>query len=190
MSEHTASEHGHPIEEALYGVSGEFETAEALAAAFGVLQARGLGRLEAYSPVPVPGTHEAPQRLGSLTTIAGIGAIGGGLGLFAMIVYATGYDYVFNIGGRPVFSWPYYIVPSFSFAMLAGTVLVVLAMMFLNRLPRLSHPAFTIPGFARASQDRFFLCIEARESGFDAEAVERSLAELALPPLAVHRVPR
>jgi hypothetical protein len=184
------AEHAHEAAPGLYGVSGEFETAEALASAFAALRARGIGRLEAYSPVPVVGACEPPRRLASIAPVAALGAIAGGLGFFALIIYATGYDYVFNIGGRPVFSWPYYIIPSFSFAMLAGTVLVTAAMLFLNRLPRLSHPAFTIPGFARASQDRFFLCVEARDGEFDAEAVERSLAELAFPPLAVHRVPK
>jgi hypothetical protein len=51
-------------------------------------------------------------------------------------------------------------------------------MLFLNGLPRLHHPVFNVPGFERASQDRFFLCIEAIDPRFDREATAHFLAGL------------
>ena len=47
---------------------------------------------------------------------------------------------------------------------LAGLV----GMLALNRLPRLSHPVFAAPGFGRASEDRFFLCLFTGDPGLDA----------------------
>ncbi len=88
------------------------------------------------------------------------GAIVGGAAFYGMCIYATAYDYVFLIGGRPRFSWPSFVVPSVSFAMLCGCLAVHAALLVLNRLPRLNHPAFNIPTFERATQDCYFLAAE------------------------------
>ena len=43
----------------LWGVSAEFATAESMVAAIHALRDRGLGRIDAFSPVPVPAMHDA-----------------------------------------------------------------------------------------------------------------------------------
>ena len=175
----------------LWGVSAEFATPEAMVAAIAALRGRGLGRLEAYSPVPVEGAAEA-LRLAEepIHPFALVGAALGGAAMMGMCLYATAYDYVFNIGGRPRFSWPAFVVPSVSFAMLVGTLAVLLALLVLNRQPRLNHPAFNIPNFPRSTQDRFFLVVEARHDRFDPDLVEQALAALRARPVLVSRVPR
>ena len=47
-------------------------------------------------------------------------------------------------------------------------------MVLINKLPRLYHPIFKHSGIHRASDDRFFLSIEAQDPKFDAQATERS----------------
>jgi ActD protein len=175
----------------LWGVSAEFATADSMVAALESLRGSNLGRLDAFSPFPVPATFSA-LRLPHwhIKRFGFAGLVLGGLGMMCMCLYATVYSYPFLIGGRPLVSWPYFVVPSVSFAMLFGTLATVAGFLLLNRLPRLNHPAFNIPDFIRVTEDRFFIVIEARDDEFDADAVERRLAALAEPPRRVSRVSR
>ncbi len=190
MAEHGPTDHGTEAAP-LWGVSAEFETADAMVAALLALRGERLGRLDAFSPVPIPAVAAALRLPGSpIHPFAVAGAACGFLAMFGMCAYATIVSYRFDIGGRPLFSWPAFIVPSVSFAMLTGTLVVVLALLGLNRLPRLNHPAFNIPAFLRVSHDRFFIAVEARDDSFDPDRVEHLLAGLAVPPHRIARVPR
>ena len=186
-----ASETGQEREAPLFGVSAEFTTPRALLEAVLALRDRRFGRLDCFSPVPVAGLARAMRlRPASMHWYAAGGFVVGFVAMMGMCLYATGYDYVFDIGGRPRFSWPAFVVPSVSFAALLGALAVGLAMLMLNRLPRLNHPAFNIPDFGRVTQDRFFLAVEARDDRFSPEAVEAALARLRDRPVAVRRVRR
>ena len=188
MSEHhERHEGGAP----LWGISAEFDTEAATLAALRVLRDRELGRLDAFSPVPMAGAAEAlGLRDAPMFPFALTGAVVGAVLMFGMCSYATIVSYRFNIGGRPLFSWPAFIVPTVSFAALSGAVAVVGAAMILSRLPRLNHPSFNIPNFTRATNDRFFVAVEARGDDFDPDQVEAALAGLAMQPRRVARVPR
>ncbi|MCJ2063429.1 DUF3341 domain-containing protein [Methylobacterium sp. J-088] len=180
----------------LWGVAASFASQGDLAAALQAVS--GIGpdhvHLDGHGPVPMPRTlRPLGLEARSILPYALAGALLGGAGFYGMCVYATAYDYVFLIGGRPRLSWPSFVVPSISFAMMAGCVAIHLALLVLNRLPRLNHPAFNIPGFLRASDDRFFLTAEARDDRFDAARIERRLAGLpaeAGRPLEIRRIPR
>ncbi|MGU3537184.1 quinol:electron acceptor oxidoreductase subunit ActD [Methylobacterium sp. A54F] len=180
----------------LWGVSAEFGSARELGQAMEALS-RAAGthaHLDAHGPVPLRRALDAMGlRNRSIRPYAVAGALAGCAGFFALCLYATAYDYVFLIGGRPRLSWPSFVVPSFSFGMMTGVLAIHLALLVLNRLPRLNHPAFNIPGFLRASDDRFFLSAEAQGDRFDAALLERTLADLPAGegrPLAIRRIAR
>ena len=178
-------------EATLYGVAAEFADPESLLAAAIALRQRAFGVVDTFSPLPIPGMAAAlGMREPPLGAVAMAGVLIGGLGCFGMITYATVWSYPINIGGRPLFSWPYYIIPSFAAAMLVAAVLVFVAMLFLDRLPRVNHPVFNIDGFEGATQGRLFIAVEARSEEFDPIVVEQCLADLPRRPLRIQRVPR
>lgn len=185
------SEKGHPETAPLFGVAAEFTSASALLDAVRTVAPRRFGRLDTHSPIPLREIGEILDTgRATLPTVAVVGGLVGFIGTMGMCIYATAYSYVFDIGGRPLISWQSFMVPSLSAATLVGALAVYLAMLFTNRLPRLNHPAFNIPNFSRASQDRFFLTIEPRGKDLDVEAITRTLQALPHPPVALSEVPR
>ena len=63
---------------------------------------------------------------------------------------------------------------------------LIFGIVALNGLPHPYHPVFNVPEFARASRDRFFLCIEAEDPRFDPEDTRRFLENLH--PVGVYDV--
>jgi hypothetical protein len=163
----------------IHGLMAEFETPEAVLDATVRAWRAGYRDMDAYTPYTVEGLSKAlglrHSRVPSVVLIAGI--IGGGVG-FLMQFWTMSVDYPFNVGGRPTNSWPVWIPITFEVLVLVASLAAFFGMLFLNGLPRPNHPVFNEPRFARASQDRFFLCIEATDPRFDRGAIERFLAEL------------
>ena len=186
-----ASEKGKAEQAPFHAIAAEFRSPESVLAGARRLHDLDCGRVDVFSPQPVAGLDEAlGLRASPIATLGAFGVMAGFAASMGLCLYATAYDYPFDIGGRPVNSWPAFVVPSASFAILVGAALVYLTMLFLNRLPRLNHPAFNVPGFERVTQDAYFLSIEAGTKPFDADAVERALDALPDRPMNVHRIAR
>jgi hypothetical protein len=158
----------------------EFRTPDEILAAAQRLKEAGYDKVDAYTPFPVEGL-DAVLGIGDtpLGWIGLIGGIVGGGGFFLMESYATVFSYRENLGGRPPFSWPYYLVPAFP-ALIIGAALAILAgFVILNGFPRLHHPVFGVEGFDRASQDRFFLRVRSSDDT-RAAALLREMNPLSL----------
>jgi hypothetical protein len=102
--------------------------------------------------------------------------------------YANVVSYPINVGGRPLNSWPSFIPIVFELTVLGAALSAFFFAIALNGLPRPYHPVFNVPEFERASQDRFFLCIEARDRIFNAGQTRKFLQ--SLNPLTIAEVPK
>lgn len=166
-------------EPTLFGVMAEFTTPDEYVQALRKVRAAGYTKFDGYSPIPVHGASEAmglPQNPMSLMVLGG--GLAGLAGGFALSTWVSMVAYPVNIGGRPLFSWPAFIPPVFETTVLLAGLTAVFGMFAINGLPMLYHPVWNVPAFARASTDRFFVCIESTDPKFDVSTVKSFLAGL------------
>jgi mono/diheme cytochrome c family protein len=97
-----------------------------------------------------------------------MGAVGVGCAQL-MQHWMNGVDYKFIISAKPFVSWPSSIPVTFEMMVLFAAFTAFFAMWIANDLPRWFHPLLRKPRFARATNDRFFVAIEARDPQFDAQ---------------------
>ena len=165
----------------------EFDNPEALLTAARAAHVEGYRKLDAYAPFPVEGLAEAIHvHRNRLPRIVLMGGIAGAIIGFGMQYYAAVIDYPLNVGGRPFNSWPSFIPITFEVTILIAAFAAVLGMFALNGLPQPYHPVFNVERFARASRDRFFLCIETRDPKFDLIGTRKFLE--SLKPRGVYEV--
>ena len=167
----------HAAESEVYGWVAEFDNPEDLIVAALKATEAGYTKLDAYSPFPVDGLSEAigmhDVRVKWIIFLGGLAGVSAGMGL---MYYTSAVDYPLNVGGRPLFSWPSFIPVAFECTVLIAALAAVFGMLALNKLPEPYHAIFNTPNFERASQDRFFLCIEADDPQF--EGAEKFVAGL------------
>ena len=172
----------------IYGLLAEFDSPTALVSAAHQARAAGYRRMDGYSPFPI---EELADALGfektSVPLVVLIGGILGGTLGYLMQYWISVINYPLNIGGRPLNSWPAFIVVTFEMTILGAALFTVLGMLALNGLPEPYHPVFNVERFAFATRDRFFLCIEARDPKFDRKVTEEFLR--SLNPREVTEVP-
>jgi len=162
-----------------YGVLAEFTDPEALLQAAHRAYAAGYRKMDAYTPMPIEGLAEAigfRRHFVSLAVL--IGGLCGCIGGFGLMYWITVIAYPLNEGGKPFNSWPAYIPPTFECTILLAALTAMFGMFAMNGLPMPYHPLFNVPAFERASQDRFFLCIEAEDPKFDREETKVFLEQL------------
>ena len=168
----------------LFGLLAEFDSATSIVNAARLTRDAGYTRIDAYSPFPI---HEMDEALKLKRTKLPWLVLGGGLtgmlGGFALQYWASVIQYPLNIGGRPMASWPSFIIPAYETTILLASLTAVIGMIALNGLPMPYHPVFNVPQFGNASGDRFFLSIETADPKFDLVATRAFLD--GLNPLGV-----
>jgi Protein of unknown function (DUF3341) len=164
----------------LFGLVGVFDTAERVRNAATQLRQAGFRAFDAYTPFPVEGLDQVIQ-CGSkifLPLLMFVAAVAGAAWGYWIQYWDEALNYPLNVGGRPHNSWPAFMVGAFEFMLLVAVFAGFVGMLTSSGLPKLYHPIFRARTFARASRDRFVICVEASDPRFDLDAVRRIFEEV------------
>jgi hypothetical protein len=160
----------------LWGLLAEFDSVENLLRAAEQVRDAGFRHWDAHTPFPVHGLNDA---MGIRPTRLPLFVLGGGLTGAALALlmqwWMNAVDYKFIISGKPLFGVPANIPIMFELTVLFSAFGAFLGMLAFNRLPEFHCPLFRSERFQRATQDRFFISIEARDPRFDAARVQEFL---------------
>lgn len=175
-----------------WGVMAEYEHPGQLMHAAEKVRDAGFKQWDCLTPFPVHGLDRAMgitmTKLPLLVFCCGV--VGCLLGLAlqwftnaapeSLTIYAPMpvTPYPFLISGKPQWSLPANIPVMFELTILLSAFGAVFGMLGFNGLPRLHHPVMTSKRFRRATTDRFFIVIEAKDAKFRGEETAAMLHSL------------
>ena len=167
----------------LFGLIGEFDNVDDIIGAANAVREAGYSKIDAHTPFPVHGIDDAlgikPTILPWIVLCMGLTGMTTGLILttytMADWIPIPGFvpenfeGYKFLISGKPFNSLAGYIPVIFELTIMFSAYTAVFAMFLLNKLPLLNNPLLRSKRFRRATDDRFFIAIDAKDAQFDAE---------------------
>jgi hypothetical protein len=172
----------------IYGLMAEFDDVNSAIVAAQRTYAEGYRKIDAYAPFPVEELSEAVgfQRNG-VALVCLVGGLLACTGAFTLQWWINTISYPINIGGRPLNSWPSFIIVTFEMTILFSGLSAVFGMLALNGLPMPYHPVFNVKEFEFASRDKFFLIVFSSDKKYDPSRTRQFLEGLG--PLSVVEVP-
>jgi hypothetical protein len=146
----------------------EFSDSDTLRVTAREARTAGFKPLDAFTPYPVEGLIEELTPQASHVRVAMfIGGIAIAALAYGVEWYSAVIDYPINSGGRPLNSWPAFLLFPFAIGIFAAAVAGLITFFVQTGLPRLHSPLFEIDGLSRTTQDAFLLAIAAPEPDND-----------------------
>ena len=159
----------------------EYTTPDGCAGAAAKLRDAGYTKFDAHTPYPVHGMDAAmgmrDTPIGWIVLAMGLTGCAAG---FAMMFWMNGIDYPLIIGGKPPDTVPSMVPVMFEMTVLLSAFGAVFGLFGLCQLPRHHHPIFNSDRFARATDDHFFISVDASDPKFDLKKT-RLLLEATTP---------
>ncbi len=156
---------GHEV----YAMAAEYPSAAALYEAAKRVRDAGFKRWDVHSPYPIHGMDEAMGLKKSwLSAVVLAGGVSGLLTAAIMEFGPSWFLYPLTVHGKPTnfMTVPAFFPIMFELTVLFGAFAAFFAWQLMNGLPRWNHPIFNWERFSRATNDGFFLVIEARDPCF------------------------
>jgi hypothetical protein len=143
-------------------VIAEFRNADDLSAGARNTRMRGFDPIDALTPCPVEGLDDILRlEASSIRWPMLIAGLAVAASAYALEFWTAVYAYPIDSGGRPLNSWPIFLLVPFEVGVLAAAVAGFAALLVLCGLPRLHHPLFDCEAIDRATDDRYFLLVRA-----------------------------
>lgn len=173
-----------------YGLAAEFKTTPEIYHAAQKVNEAGYRWFDCLVPFPV---HGLDRVMGVKMTILPIlvfcGGVTGFIAACCLQIFTNSLEidlwaivpvvgYQFDVSGKPLLGPAAFVPVAFELTVLFSALTAVFGTLMLNKLPMLYHPTLKHPALARATDDRFFLVIEARDPKFvrsDVKAFMESL---------------
>jgi hypothetical protein len=165
----------------VYGYLAEFESASALYKGAEKIRDAGFKKWDCYSPYPIHGMDDAMGLRRSILPYFVF--FGGSTGLLtgfslAYITQVVIYPTVVQAKPSNIFTTSAFFPIMFELTILFAGFTVLFCLLGLIGLPRLNHPLFASRQFHRATDDGFFIAVEARDPNFSPEDTKALLAEV------------
>lgn len=168
----------------------EYGTPDEIAQAAMKVRDAGYRKWDCHTPYPMHGMDKAmglsPTRIGVVSFIFGMLGVATA---FLMMKYTNGWSfnllnigwgYPLVVGGKPPGAFPSMVPIMFELGVLFCGIATLFGLLYLIKLPRFNHPIFESDRFEAASDDKFFISIEADDQKFDLERT-KSLLESTNP---------
>ena len=165
----------------VYGYLAEFESASKLYKAAEKVRDAGFEKWDCHSSYPIHGLDDAMGiKRSILPYFVFFGGLTGFLTAIALAYITQVEIYPTVVQGKPanIFTVPAFFPIMFELTVLFSGFTTLFGLLGLMQLPRLNHPLFASKQFARATDDGFFISIEARDPKFSAEGTKALLDEI------------
>ncbi len=165
----------------VYGYLAEFKSASALYKAAEKVRDAGFRKWDCYTPYPVHGLDNAMGLKRSiLPWFVFFGGLTGCATALALTYFTQVSIYPTVVQAKPtnIFTIPAFFPVMFELTILFSGFTVLFGLLGLIQLPRLNHPLFASKQFHRATDDGFFIAIEARDAKFSPDTTRSLLAEI------------
>jgi hypothetical protein len=174
----------------LYGLAAEFTTTPAIYNAADKVNKAGYRWFDCLVPFPVHGLDRVMGvKMTILPIIVFCAGVTGFIAACCLQIFTNSLEvdlwaivpvvgYQFDVSGKPLLGPAAFVPVAFELTVLFSALAAVFGTLILNKLPMLYHPTLKHPALARATDDRFFLVIEARDPKFVRSEVEAFLQTL------------
>jgi hypothetical protein len=168
-----------PLPEKLYCVACEFPGPAEVYQAAEKIRDLGFKWWDCYTPYYVHGLDRAMgQRKSFVPFFTLMGGLSGLIGGFGLVVITSVWVYPMDTQGKPYFALPAFVPILDLLMIILSAIMSIMGMTTLSLLPRLHHPLWEWDAFNRATNDKFFVVIEANDPKFSEKATPDLLRQL------------